>query len=112
MAFVRYERIKHPKESDNPFSGFKKVVYYDCTEVDVMLDSLSYEHGYECYQICDSVVGYGNWICVPPDVDHRYVIITEVAINTQCSGHTVRFCKKLSKANERKLNDYFAKEVV
>ena len=80
---------------------------YSYKAIDELIAKLD-ELGYECCQIFDSVVASGNWICVPPDDNHYYYIITEKVLNEWSSAHTIRRCKKLSKANEKLLVEYYA----
>ena len=100
MAFTRYEKCKNSKRTGNPFDGFKKVTYYDYQEIDKLIEKLL-EEGYDCIQLSEGILGSGNWICIPADSGNYYhFIIKEVYINQWQSGHTVRKCRKLSKADK------------
>ena len=81
---------------------------YSYTAIDSLISTLENDYGYECCQIFEGTLGSGNWICVPPDDNHYYYIVSEVYLNEWSSAHKVRKCSKLSKANEKLLVEYYA----
>lgn len=91
----RWVEVKNGK----PFPlNYKREKLYDYHEIDELIGRLTKEN-YECVQVDEGILGSGNWICVAPDDKHYNFIINEVALNCWSSAHTIRRCKKLSKAN-------------
>jgi len=78
--------------------NYRKENLYDYHEIDELITKLTTEN-YTCIQTDEGVLGSGNWICIAPDNNHYNFIINEVALNCWSSAHTIRRCKKLSKAN-------------
>jgi hypothetical protein len=102
MAWSRYEKIKNPKETGDPFKNFKKVTYYECSEVNILLSNLA-EYGYECNQLKEGCLGCGYLICEPPSNEYKWVVIREVPMNCWSSGHRISYYKKLCKTDEANL---------
>ena len=81
---------------------------YSYNAIDNLISKLGNDYNYECCQIFESVVADGYWICVSPDDNHYYFIISEVYLNDRSSAHKIRRCMKLSKKNEQLLCEYYA----
>lgn len=84
---------------------------YTYKAIDDLISRLS-EHGYECVQTREGVLGSGDWICVPPDKYRYHLIIHEVVLNEWSSAHTIRRCSKLSKANQKLLEECSCQDIV
>ena len=101
--FYRYVKVKHP--TGNFFNDYRRVATYDYHEVEAMIEKL-HDIGYECNQVYEGNLGSGDWICVPPEEDRRFVIITEIYLNEWSSGHEIHFRKKLTKAQQQRLDEF------
>jgi len=84
---------------------------FDTKEVDKLCAYLL-KNGYDILEIQEGSLGYGYTICVPPfpDCDWYNYIITEHYVNEWCSDHSVRRRKKLSKADQKLVDNYYARE--
>lgn len=80
-------------------------ILYTHKAIDYFISNLS-ERGYECVQTKEGVLGSGDWICVSPYEGRCHFIIHEVALNEWSSAHTIRRCRKLSKANLKLLRNF------
>ena len=60
--------------------------------------------GWECIQFNEGSLGHGDLVLLAPDERHWNFIIKEVYVGPYSSGQTIRRCRKISKALQKKID--------